>query len=204
MRLALLATWAWMWGSGAAAAEPWRNGDLIFHTSQTAQSWPIRVVTRSPLSHCGILWQDRGRWWVFEAAGRVQRTHLEDFLDRGQGRHYRVKRYRGGLSKQQRLAMLAEGQRLLGRAYDAQFRWGDEELYCSELIWMVFDRGAGIRLGEPQRFGQLDLSSPEARRLIRQRRLPQPEELVVTPAALDRLRQLETVGDTYPAASSER
>lgn len=202
IRVGLVAAWVGMWGSGAVASEPWRNGDLIFHTSQTAQSRPIRVVTRSPLSHCGLLWHDRGHWWVFEAARCVQRTRLEEFLDRGQGRYYRVKRYVGGLSKQQRLGMWAEGRRLLGRAYDAQFQWGDEQLYCSELVWMVFARGAGIRLGEPQRFGQLDLSSSAAQALIRERRLPQPEELVVTPAALDRLKQLETVGDTYPAVTS--
>ncbi|WP_206680678.1 hypothetical protein [Hymenobacter polaris] len=37
-----------------------REGDLIFHTSQSAQSQAIQLATHSPYSHCGLLYKTGG------------------------------------------------------------------------------------------------------------------------------------------------
>lgn len=42
-----------------------RNGDLIFQTSQSAQSQAILLATHSAYSHCGILFRRNGQWRVF-------------------------------------------------------------------------------------------------------------------------------------------
>lgn len=36
------------------SAQDLRDGDLIFHTSQSRQSQAVRRVTRSPLTHVGL------------------------------------------------------------------------------------------------------------------------------------------------------
>ena len=47
-------------GQTAAETTPrLRNGDLIFQTSQSAQSRAIQLATHSAYSHCGILFQKR-------------------------------------------------------------------------------------------------------------------------------------------------
>lgn len=56
-------------------------------------------------------------------------------------------------------------------------------MYCSELVWKMYERALGIEIGAPQRRSELDLSSPAARRLADKRpgRLPHPDGLVITP-----------------------
>lgn len=90
--------------------------------------------------------------------------------------------------------MTREGERLLGRPYDARFEWGDARLYCSELVFLVFSRALGIALVEPQRWRDLELG-PRARALARRRlgRLPPPDGEIVTPAALAETDALVTV-----------
>lgn len=42
-----------------------KDGDLIFQTSLSAQSMAIQLATHSSYSHCGILFKEDGEWWVF-------------------------------------------------------------------------------------------------------------------------------------------
>ena len=90
-------------------------------------------------------------------------------------------------------AMVREGERYLGRRYDARFEWGPQRLYCSELVYLVYERALGRSLVEPQTFGELVLTDA-ARRLARRRlgRLPRSTERVVTPVALARSEALFT------------
>lgn len=46
----------------AALGPQLRDGDLIFHTSQSAQSQAIQLATHSPYSHCGIVYKNAGQW----------------------------------------------------------------------------------------------------------------------------------------------
>lgn len=62
----------------AQMAPQLRNGDLIFHTSQSAQSRATQLATHSAWSHCGIVYQLAGQWQVFEAVQPVKRTPLAD------------------------------------------------------------------------------------------------------------------------------
>lgn len=49
----------------APLATTLREGDLIFHTSLSAQSQAIQLATHSPYSHCGLLYKAHGEWQVF-------------------------------------------------------------------------------------------------------------------------------------------
>jgi hypothetical protein len=167
-----------------ARAEDVRPGDLVFHTSHSAQSAIIAQVTRSPWTHVGLVFErDGGELWVLEAVEPVRWTRLEDWIDRGDG--LAVRRLREPLTSTQLRALEREGARYLGRRYDARFEWSDRRMYCSELVWKVFERALGVRLSEPQRWRDLNLP-PRARALARRRlgRLPPPSARIVTPVAL--------------------
>ena len=175
-----------------------RDGDLIFHTSQSAQSQAIQLATHSAWSHCGILYRERGRWQVFEAVQPVKLTPLADWVARGHGGHFVTKRLRDAdtvLTPAALARLKAAGQPLLGHNYDRYFGWSDDRIYCSELIWKVYERGLGRRLGQLQQLRDFDLSHPAVRAKLRERygnRVPLNEP-VISPASLFNSPELLTV-----------
>jgi hypothetical protein len=91
--------------------------------------------------------------------------------------------------------MRTVGEGFAGKDYDLYFEWSDEKIYCSELVWKVFDQGAGIQLGERQTIADFDLSHPAVQAKIKERfgdRVPL-DEIVVSPTAIFSARELETV-----------
>ncbi|AWM35092.1 YiiX/YebB-like N1pC/P60 family cysteine hydrolase [Hymenobacter nivis] len=64
--------------TAAALGAQLRDGNLIFHTSQSAQSQAIQRATHSPYSHCGIVYKNAGQWQVFEAVQPAKLTPLAD------------------------------------------------------------------------------------------------------------------------------
>ena len=62
-------------GCGAAPPAALRDGDIIFHTSRSAQSLAIQRATHSPYSHMGLILYRNGQPYVFEAVGPVRCTH---------------------------------------------------------------------------------------------------------------------------------
>ncbi|WP_197088602.1 YiiX/YebB-like N1pC/P60 family cysteine hydrolase [Rufibacter radiotolerans] len=69
-----------------------QDGDLIFHTSRSAQSKAIQLATKSAYSHCGIIYKTAGGYQVFEAVQPVSSTPLDKWVARGEGGHFVVKR----------------------------------------------------------------------------------------------------------------
>lgn len=162
-----------------------QSGDLVFQRSRSPQSRVIAEVTGSPWTHVGIVFERQGTLWVLEAVEPVRWTRFTAWQRRGRGREFAVRRAREPLDAAALAGLLAEGERFVGRAYDARFEWNDDRLYCSELVWLVFERALQIRLVEPERWRDLRLSS-SARRLARSRlgRLPPADGELVTPVAL--------------------
>lgn len=173
-----------------------RDGDLVFQTSRSAQSAAVAQATGSQLTHVGVVFLDGGQPWVLEAVEPVKLTRLDAWRRRGAGGRLWVRRLRDAdavLSPDRVALMRSLGRSWLGRHYDLQFRWDDERLYCSELVWKLYDRAAGVRLGSVQRAGELALGSPEVQRKLRERFGPgafDPEEPIVTPQAIFEDRRL--------------
>jgi len=182
----------------AQIAPQLRDGDLIFHTSQSAQSRAIQLATHSPYSHCGIVYKEAGNWQVFEAVQPVKRTPLADWVARGQGGHFVTKRLRDAdavLTPAALARLKAAGQPLLGHNYDLYFGWSDERIYCSELIWKVYERGLDRRLGQLQHLRDFDLSQPAVQVKLRERygdKLPL-NETVISPVSIFNSPELVTV-----------
>jgi hypothetical protein len=191
---------AWLLTSCHAsdATTPLKEGDIIFQVSRSAQSQAIQLATKSKYSHVGILFAQNGEWYVHEAARRVQATPLQEWIARGEAGHYVVKRLKNAdavLTPEALARMKAENRRFAGKAYDLAFEWNDEKLYCSELVWKIYQRGAGIQVGELQKLGDFDFSHPAVKAKLKERygqHIP-VNETVISPAAIFASDQLETV-----------
>jgi len=196
--IASVAVWTVLFGCSASSDYEPRNGDVVFQTSRSSQSMAIQVATKSAYSHMGIVYVREGEPFVFEAVQPVKLTPLADWVARGERGHFVAKRLRDAnslLTAQALQAMREVGERFAGKDYDLYFEWSDDRIYCSELVWKVFDEGVGIRLGDQQTIADFDLTHPAVQAKLKERfgdRIPR-EEIVVSPAAIFDAPQLETV-----------
>jgi len=186
----LFASMAVLLASCAAggAYEP-RNGDIVFHTSRSEQSLAIQQATGSPYSHMGIVYVDDGRAYVYEAVEPVKSTPFDEWTARGEGGHFVVERLRDAdeiLTPEALGRMRRIGETFRGKHYDLYFEWSDERIYCSELVWKVYQRALGIELGQRQTIADFDLTPPTVRAKIHERwpAGPPPDEIVISPAAI--------------------
>jgi hypothetical protein len=78
------------------------------------------------------------------------------------------------------------GAKFQGKPYDSYFEWSDKRIYCSELVWKIYDRGLGIRVGRLQKVRDLDLSDPIVKTKIKERygnKVPM-DEIVISPSEM--------------------
>ena len=173
-----------------------RDGDLIFHESQSAQSEMVRALTDSRWTHMGVIYLEPAGPMVFEAVSPVRRTALKDWTLRGRGGHFAIKRLRDAETRltQEVIAKMRKlGATWLGRPYDLRFRWDDETLYCSELVYKLFERGAGVKLGKLQTAAEMNLDDEKVQRALKKRFAGakfDPQEPVVTPDSIFNDEQL--------------
>ncbi len=172
-----------------AAPPPVRSGDIIFHTSRSAQSAAVQAATRSQYSHMGLIWIRDGQPFVIEAVSTVRTTPLARWIARGEGGRYVVKRLRDAdrvLTRAALAKLQAAYQPMLGKPYDLTFEWSDERVYCSELVWKAYQRALGIQVGRLDRVRDFNLSHPAVRAKMRERygdRIPL-DEPVISPGVM--------------------
>ena len=163
-----------------------QEGDLVF---QSLPRGPlvdaIEGVTRSEWSHCGVLMKRSGSWYVVEALGEVRWTPYAEWIVRGRGSRVAVYRV-GNLDPAATGKLRNELTALTGRPYDFRYAPGEDEIYCSELVSLAYERGLGVRLAEWERLGDLNWKPHEA--FIREMEVgPLPlDRRMVTPVALTR------------------
>lgn len=183
----------------ADSAEPQlRDGDIIFHTSRSAQSVAIQKATHSRYSHMGIVFFRNGNPHVYEAIQTVQYTPLKKWVARGEGGHYVVKRLREAdrvLTPKAVAALRKAAGKFKGKPYDLTFEWSDERIYCSELAWKIYDRGLGIQVGRLQKLREFDLSDPLVRAKMKERygNAVPLDETVISPGEMFSFEGLTTV-----------
>lgn len=174
-----------------------KNGDIIFQTSQSAQSKAIQLATNSKYSHCGIVYKENGKFYVFEAIQPVKTTPLDKWIARGKDSHYVIKRLKNDkiLTPENLRKMKAVGKTFAGKNYDLYFEWSNDRIYCSELIWKIYKEGTGIEIGKLQQLKDFDLTNPSVKQKLKERygnSIPQNEK-VISPAAIFESEVLYTV-----------
>lgn len=184
----------------AAAAQLWlasattsglqlHDGDLIFQTSRSLQSLAVQNATGSIWSHMGIIALRDGEPYVLEASVTVRYTPLARWVASGVGRRFVVKRLAQADSVLTPAALAkldSVGAGFLGRPYDLTFEWSDERMYCSELVWKIYDRALGVDIGELQKVRDFNLTDPIVAKVMKQRygnAVPM-DEPVISPVAM--------------------
>jgi uncharacterized protein YycO len=185
--------------SKVAAYQP-VAGDILFQSLPNPAGMDlvdaIEGATGSPYSHCGMVFQEDGKWQVIEAIGPVKVTPLKDYLARGRGRQVWAYRF-GGADRRHVPAALAAMKKDLGKPYDPRYRFDDEAIYCSELIWRGWKAATGKELGETVTLGSLNWQPyrPVIEAIEGQGNLPLDRKMI-TPRDLAKAKELTRV---YPA-----
>ena len=194
---ALLAVAAVVPAFADSAYEP-RAGDIVFEISGSRQAQAVRIATGATYTHNGVVVMIDGSAHVLEAGFRsVKYTTLKKWLDR-EDRAIVVKRLKDAQSVLTPAAlarMRTVGEEFVGRPYDRVFNWSDDEIYCTELVWKIFDRALGIEIGRTAEMKDFDLSHPRVQALLRKKYGDNPPltETVISPSAMFSADALQTV-----------
>lgn len=136
----------------------YKEGDIIFQTTNGPTGKAIQLATHSKFNHCGVLFLENNKWVVYEAVQPVRKTSLEDFNARGKGT---VKRLGNkSLSKEDVNALKTLFKTYEHKDYDEAFNWSDERIYCSELVYKLYNNGLQIELCKPRKLSDFDLNNP--------------------------------------------
>lgn len=141
-----------------AQQEPYKDGDIIFQATSGDRGKAIQLATKSKYNHCGVLFNENGKWMVYEAVQPVKKTALSDFNRRGQGTVMRLKHASLTPEDIEKLKKVFKGYE--HKNYDDAFNWSDDRIYCSELVYKLYDKGLNIKLCEPRKLKDFDLSNP--------------------------------------------
>ena len=166
-----------------------KNGDIIFQTSLSSQSKAIQIATKSKYSHCGLVYKDGQEYYVFEAVQPVKLTPLDKWIARGKDGKFVIKRLKNAdeVLIQSTIEKMKEiGEQFKGKNYDLTFEWSDDKIYCSELIWKIFQRATGLEIGKLEKLKDFDLSDKTVQVKMKERfgeNVPM-DETVISPIAI--------------------
>lgn len=180
----------------------YQNGDIIFQSSQSKQCEAVKIATNSKFSHCGLIFIENGKTYVYEAVQPVKMTLLEDWISHGKDAKYAVKRLRNSdklLTNEVLQKMKSFGKSLNNKDYDLYFEWSDEKIYCSELVWKIYKYGANIELCKTKKLKDFNLNSPIVKSIMKERygnKIPY-NEAVVAPSQLYESEMVETIFNNF-------
>lgn len=87
------------------------------------------------------------------------------------------------------------GKSFIGKNYDLTFEWSDDRIYCSELVWKIYQRATGLEVGKVERLEDFDLNNEIVRKKMSERygnNIPLNES-VISPVAIFNCELLMTV-----------
>ena len=135
---------------------------------------------------------------MFEANKYVTKTPIEKWISKGKEKHYVIKRLKNAdqlLSNQMLQKMKQEGLKYYGKRYDGKFEWSDNKIYCSELVWKIYQRTTGLEIGKLEKLSDFNLSHKSVKDIIKNRyqnKIP-INETVISPASIFNSELLMTV-----------
>jgi hypothetical protein len=160
-----------------------KNGDIIFIESSSGQGKAIQLATRSNLTHVGIVFIENGKPMVYHAVEPVMKSSLEEFKSMSNDGKVYIKRLKDQslLTEEKVSKMLTEAKSKLGVHYDYLFSWNDEQLYCSEFVWKLYNHNLDLNLGKLKQLKDFDLSHPVVKFKLQERygnNIPLKEEMI--------------------------
>lgn len=176
-----------------------RDGDIIFvSNSNFEEGRAIQKVSNSPMTHCGILFKEGKEWFVYEAVQPVKKTPLKELHKPDSGETYAVRRLKDAdsvLTKETLEKLRTAVKDQVGKDYDQLFGWGNDKMYCSELVWKAYYEATRQKVGHIKMVGDFDLSDPVVKKQVEARygkNVPVTEP-TITPGGIYESRLLKTV-----------
>ena len=177
-----------------------QDGDIIFQSSQSNQSKAVEQATNSPYSHMGIIFTKNGKPYVFEAASKVVYTPLDKWINRGKNKKYVIKRLKDRTLSAKEITNLKQvAHTFENKPYDIWFGWDDNYIYCSELVWKIYNKALNLKIGKLQTIKDFNLTSPAVKQKLKQRygdKIPY-QETVISPVAMFNSPLLITVDKNW-------
>ena len=159
----------------------YKEGDIIFQTTSGLTGKAIQLATHSKYNHCGVLFFENNEWVVYEAVQPVRKTSLKEFNARGEGV---VKRLKNKVLTSDEISKLKTVFKIYEhKDYDEAFSWSDERIYCSELVYKLYNNGLNIELCKPKTLKEFDLTNPLVKEKLNEKygnKIPL-NELMVSP-----------------------
>jgi hypothetical protein len=167
----------------ASQNSAFRDGDIIFIVSTSGQGKAIQLATKSKFTHVGIIFHENGKAKVYHAVEPVSVNTVEEFVGMSADGKYEIRRLKNDsvLTKETIAAMLKEAKSHVGTHYDIYFNWKDNELYCSEFVWKLYNRHTKLEVGKLRPMKDFDLSSPIVKEIMKKRygnNIPYDEKMI--------------------------
>ena len=163
--------------------ESLKNGDIIFIVNPSGQGKAIQLATRSKFTHVGIVFIEDGKPMVYHAVEPVSKNTFQQFVNMSADGKYHIRRLkdRSILTDEKIKQMLSEAKSLLGKHYDLAFNWSDDEYYCSEYVWKLYNHALKLNIGKLRPLKEFDLSHPVVKEKLEQRygkKIPLEENMI--------------------------
>lgn len=154
-----------------------QEGDVVFIESQSSQSPYIKVGTMSKWTHCGVVVNTPEGLKILEASKTVRLTPFAKFIGSAKNDNWVVKR------PDQKLEKSISYSKYLGMPYDLEFKFNNGKMYCSELVWLVY-QDQGVELCEPRKVSSFICTRiPKVKKLMQKRNISM-EQTAVAPVDL--------------------
>lgn len=180
---------------GFKQESPYKNGDIVFQTTGGARGLAIQLATHSTYNHCGVLFYENNEWMVYEAVQPVGKISLEDFNARGKATVMRLKNSKDVLTHEAIQKLKNAFKKYNNKDYDMAFNWSDKEIYCSELVYKLYNDALEIKLCAQKKLKDFDLSNKLVKQQLTEtygKHIPL-EETMVAPSDIANSELLELV-----------
>lgn len=157
--------------SSFASFEP---GDILLHSAKCGQYCDsIRAVTNSQIDHAAIVVKAPKTSTLplvskfFTKDGEVveawtpiaKRTNLAEFIARDSGQYIQLRLKPEYMNKNSINDVVKIAQSYVGKEYDYHFEESEDKIYCSELVYKAYEKGANIPVGKVQRISEFGRKS---------------------------------------------
>jgi len=171
------------------------EGDLVFQALSLELDLVVAIegVTESNYSHVGVLHRRAGEWTVIEATGAgVIYTPFEKW--KSVSRNGRWAAFRVKAAHREHLPEFLENLHPhAGKPYDFKYELGQENLYCSELVFHAWNKTTGQEMGKLSALRDLNWK-PFQSTIEKYNGGPMPPEReIISPIELSNAAQLERV-----------
>lgn len=119
------------------------EGDVVFQFSQSSQSTHLAIGTNSLFTHCGIIVVRNNKLYVYEAHSVVKLTPYNEWKNRGKWQLVWAKT----VFPNEEMHIKTP---YLGLPYDKQFKFNNNKMYCSELVYLTYKEQYDYEICKPK------------------------------------------------------